>query len=390
MSPRRVEEIVLELERLYADLALGSVKAWKAADPGRRAVGSLPVYAPREVLWAAGALPVFVRGGGDAIETIRGDAYYQSYICHLPRSVLELGLGGWLDALDGMLFPNTCDVIRNLSGIWATSFPGKLVRFLDPPQSYAPGTAAAWWRHELERLYKDVCALSGRTPNDAALASAIREYAAVRAALVGLARARKATPWLVPADEAYLLRRAGDLTPPGEYVALVHEYLEAARGRSARREDRIKVVVRGAFCEQPPLGLIRAVEKAGCYVIDDDLLVGLDAPVSEVAEGGDPLAALARAYVADGGAIAIRYDEHARRGPELVAQVKALGADGVVFMAASFCDPALLDQPRVTQALDDAHVPYAAFKYAENTGQFQGIHEQAGTFADSVKLWGEA
>ncbi len=35
-------------------------------------------------------------------------------------------------------------------------------------------------------------------------------------------------------------------------------------------------------------------------------------------------------------------------------------------------------------------MPYIAFKYAENTGQFQGIREQAGTFSDSIKLWGAA
>ena len=34
-------------------------------------------------------------------------------------------------------------------------------------------------------------------------------------------------------------------------------------------------------------------------------------------------------------------------------------------------------------------IPYTAFKYAENTGQMQPIREQAGTFADSIKLWSE-
>ena len=35
-------------------------------------------------------------------------------------------------------------------------------------------------------------------------------------------------------------------------------------------------------------------------------------------------------------------------------------------------------------------VPYTAFKYAENTGQMAPIREQAGTFADSIKLWSAA
>ncbi len=66
------------------------------------------------------------------------------------------------------------------------------------------------------------------------------------------------------------------------------------------------------------------------------------------------------------------------------------GAEGVLFASPSFCDPALLDQPMLQRALDRAHVPYTNFKYSENSGQFQGIREQAGTFADAIKLWSEA
>ena len=64
-------------------------------------------------------------------------------------------------------------------------------------------------------------------------------------------------------------------------------------------------------------------------------------------------------------------------------------ADGVIFAAASFCDPALLDQPMLEAACSAASIPFTSFKYSENTGQFQVIREQAGAFSDSVKLWGE-
>ena len=42
-------------------------------------------------------------------------------------------------------------------------------------------------------------------------------------------------------------------------------------------------------------------------------------------------------------------------------------------------------------AIDQASIPWTAFKFSENNGQFQVIREQAGTFSDSIKLWsGEA
>ena len=130
-----IPEILDRAERLYRDLALGAVRDWKATTGGL-AVGFLPIWAPRELLHSQGVLPVGLMGGGEDVEIIRGDAFYQSYICHLPRSVVELGLGGQLDVLDGVLFPAICDVIRNLSGVWMMKFPDKLVRYLDVPQDF--------------------------------------------------------------------------------------------------------------------------------------------------------------------------------------------------------------------------------------------------------------
>ena len=75
------------------------------------------------------------------------------------------------------------------------------------------------------------------------------------------------------------------------------------------------------------------------------------------------------------------------KGKFHIAAVKECGAEGVIYATPSFCDPALLDRPMVCGRLSEAGIPYIAFKYAENSGQMQPIREQAGTFADSIKLW---
>jgi benzoyl-CoA reductase subunit C len=59
----------------------------------------------------------------------------------------------------------------------------------------------------------------------------------------------------------------------------------------------------------------------------------------------------------------------------------------VIFAAPSFCDPALLWRPMLADKISEHNVPYISFKYAENSGQMAPIREQAGTFADSIKLW---
>ena len=127
-TPSAVNAIVERCQALFDDLDFNAVKQWKAAAPGRKAIGYMPIYVPREIIHAAGFLPLGIVGGGDQLEVIQGDAYYQSYICRIPRSTIELGLTGRLDCLDGMLFPSICDVIRNLSGMWQILFKDKYVR----------------------------------------------------------------------------------------------------------------------------------------------------------------------------------------------------------------------------------------------------------------------
>jgi benzoyl-CoA reductase subunit C len=383
-------ELVKRVQELYDDLDLKAVSAWKSRARGRKAIGYMPIYVPRELIHAAGMLPVGVVGGGDRLEIIRGDAYFQSYICHIPRSTVELALSGRLDALDGMLFPAICDVIRNLSGMWTMLFPGRYVRYVDVPQNFAPQTGGRFWRQELEQLRKDLEQLAGRASDDQSLRESIAVYNENRAVIRELYEARSRRPWFFPASEMYLFLRSGNILPVEEHTALLREYLRLAPLETDRHEqDQSRVVLVGMFCEQPPLGLLLTLERAGCWVVDDDLLLGLRWLKGDVSTEGDPLQNLVDAYLTQSVNTASRYEPEGRRGSWLVESVRRNSAEGVIFCAPSFCDPALLEQPMLVSALEREGIPQTQFKYSEDTGQFAVIREQAGTFSDSIRLWSE-
>ena len=385
-----LESIVAEADRLYRDLDFQSVRRWKESGSGRKAVGYMPVYAPLEVIHAAGMLPVGVFGGGDQVEIIRGDACFQSYICHIPRSTVELALSGRLAVLDGMLFPSTCDVIRNLSGIWRMLLPGVYARYLDVPQNYNPAIGGKFWRAELRTLADELRALGGGEIGDDGLRASIKVYNANRRRVRDLYGLRREDPASAPASEVYQLLRAGCVIPVEEHNLMLDAYLEAARATPRPSLDNCRVIVRGAFCEAPPLALLRTLERAGCDMIDDDLVLVSRWFRKDVAEDGDPWDALVNAFLLGSVDTASRYIGDEEKGAALVRAVRESGAEGVIFAAPSFCDPALLDQPMLIDALDRAGIAHTEFKYAEDTGQFQPIREQAGTFADSIKLWSEA
>ena len=147
----------------------------------------------------------------------------------------------------------------------------------------------------------------------------------------------------------------------------------------------------GSFCEQPPLGLIKSGEMSGGDIVDDDFMLVTRWLQDDVPTDGNPLDELSKAFLHKSASTAARYDaKREDKGVFLLKQVKTRGAEGVVFAAPSFCDPALLERPMLQDVLGKHKVPYTAFKYAENTGQMAPIREQAGTFADSIKLWSAA
>jgi benzoyl-CoA reductase subunit C len=384
---KNLDNLIEGAEALYRDYSLQSVRDWKDRTGGL-AIGYMPIYVPRELFHAQGVLPVGIMGGGADLEIIRGDAYYQSYICHIPRSIIELGLNGSLDCLDGMIFPAICDVIRNLSGMWKLQFPDKLSRYLDVPQNFEPEVGGRFYRGELEELSADLTARGAKAYDAEALRDSIAVFNRNRGLVREIYDMRQSKPWKVPTAEMYVVLRASLVLPVEESTVMLSSYLDFVKSDESRKPmDQARVVVAGSFCEQPPLGLIKTLERSGCYIVEDDFVQVHRWIRNDIPTDGDPLENLVNAFLGDSIDSPTRYAGDSEKGAELVARARGCGAEGVLFCAPSFCDPALLDQPMATRAVEKAGIPWTAFKYAENNGQFQVIREQAGTFADSIKLW---
>jgi benzoyl-CoA reductase subunit C len=387
-TTRTTAQILAQCQEIFDDLDFTQARRWKEAAAGRKVVAYMPVYVPSEIIHAAGMLPLGILGGGENMEVIHGDAYYQSYICRIPRSTLELGITGKLSFVDGFLFPSICDVIRNLSGIWKILFPEVYVRYFDVPQNYRDGVGGEYYVKELQELREGLERLGGRKVTDEALRASIAVYNENRRLVREVYALRARAPWLVPTSEVYLVMRAGMVLPVEEHSLLLREYLAAAQAESRPMRDNCRVVLNGVFCEQPPLNLIKAIEMSGCYVVDDDFMLVNRWLLEDVSTSGDPLHALSQAFLHHSAETSAKYQPVlALKGKYILDAVKDRGAEGVIFAAPSFCDPALLERPMLESRLEAVDVPHIGFKYAENSGQMQPVREQAGTFADSIKLW---
>jgi benzoyl-CoA reductase subunit C len=378
---------MVQIERtfdIFNDLQFPTVRDWKGRRPGAKAIAYFPVYAPVELIHAAGMLPVGLSGAGDRLDIQHADARFGSFICSIVKTTLELGLTGHLEPFDGFLFSTICDSARNLCFVMKRNFPQMYVDFLHLPHNPSSPAAAPFLAEEYRRILAELERLGGCKVSDDALRHSINLYNRNRALIRELYQLRTRDPQQVTTWELYQLIRAGNLMPVEEHTALLEAGLTQFRARSSRKRDSIRIVVEGSFCEQPPLTLIRLIEDAGCYVVDDDFVIGQSWFESDVPIEGDPVLSLATSYLDRSVYSSVRHDFRKPRWDGLVEKVRRTKADAVLFLIAKFCEPAYFDYVPYKQELERAGVPHLQLEFEEKSFTFDRFRMEVETFVESL------
>ncbi len=383
-APAGIEEILQSCTELCEDFTYPGVRRWQESHPGGHVIGHFQVYFPEEIVHAAGMLPVKVMGAGGQIEARQADSHIGSFICSICRSSLELGLSGRLGMLSAFYTHPICDVARNLAGIWGRNFPTQPSEILYLPQNANSAHAAPYLRAEYGRLLAHMEQIGGEPVSVNALNRSIGVFNENRRLLRELYRVKHMTPWLISAREAYALTRAGSAMAREEHNELLGRALEGISARPGREQDRVRVVFEGGFCEQPPLDMLQLIEEA-CYVVDDDLLIGMRWLTEDVPDStDDPLLALATAYLETSSYSPVQHDDRKPKEEMLLARIDASHAQAAILAAAKMCEPGMDEQVAYTRALDARKIPYLLLEFEEKMSALERMRMEVETFVESI------
>ncbi len=317
---------------------------------GRKAVAVLPIHYPKELLTALDLLAVELWGppgpprGPEA-------GRLQSYVCSLARNALAFLASGGADAVDGVLFPHTCDSIQGLATL-ATDFGGwgkRSFTFLHP-KGPPRDSSRRFLVAELRALATALEPLAGRALEPGRLSAALalhREIDERRAALLD------ARPRLAVGDaELYALLRRGEWLWPEDHLAELRE--AQARHRPGPLRPGVPLLVSG-YVPEPP-GLFRVLEQAGAYVAADDYAAVGRRVVRGGGADGDPWLALAeRTWGAP--PCSTRAADQSVRMRHLEALAERAGARGVLVHVLKFCEPELFDVPAIRRTFEAKGIP---------------------------------
>lgn len=332
-----------------AALSQEAVAQWKAN--GGKVVGWVCIYAPEEVLHAAGILPIRIMGSPEPHSI--ADAYLQSNMCPFVRSCFSQGMNKEYQYLDGILSSHTCDAMVKLFDTWRTFIGAPFAFLIDQPHTATP-FARDYHLEETKRLVREVEAFAGVTITPEALRQSIRVYNENRRLLKELYELRKADNPPLIGSRVHDVVRAGMILPKEQHNGILKELLVELAGRPAPKAQGPRLMISGSCIDTPIFPKI--LEESGGQLVVDDLCFGSRYFWDLVDEDGEPVEALSRRYMDKTHCACIPLPRDSRY--DFMRQlIKDYRVEGVIFYGQKFCDPYAYDFPEHKPRLEKDGIP---------------------------------
>ena len=331
---------------------VGYARDWKAHNESK-IIGYFCSYAPEEIIWAAGALPYRILGGGQTIA--RADAHLQAYACSLVRGALDDALAGRLDFLDGTVFPHTCDSIQRLSDIWRLNTGFDVHLDLVLPVKLNTRSAEQYMLAAMKKFHLDLEAGLRVNITERDLKKAMGTFNQIRSDLRRLYALRSQRSAVISSSDLHTIVKASmvmDRDALCERLAEICNALDAHQAESGI--EKIPLVLTGGICSMPDI--YQHIEDAGGTVVGDDLCTGSRFFEGTMDVQGDPLLAIAQRYYSRINCPA-KHRDCFSRGDHLLKIVENTRARGVIFVLLKFCDPHAFDFPYLKEFMERAGIP---------------------------------
>jgi len=258
---------------------------------GRKIVSIFCEYTPRELILAAGAVPVCACGGSHEM-ALSGERELPANLCPLIKSSYGFALekeNPLFEMSDLVVAETTCDGKKKMFELLGDLKP---LHVLELPQKPEGPEGFALWIAELRRLVSRLEELTGIRVTEERLREAIALMNRERRLRRELARfAGRGLSGREVLDAKSLISGIP------EDLAAYEEIIGAARAACLGTVSRPAILMTGVPMPHGAEKVIDLVEAAGAVVVAQESCTGLKPLYEDVAEDGDPLEAVARKYI---------------------------------------------------------------------------------------------
>lgn len=351
---------------------------------GKKAVGVWPYYAPEEIIYAGGLVPMGVWGGIGPID--KAKEYFPTFYYSLALRCLEMGLDGTLDGLSACMLTTLDDTLRPLSQNYKVSVGRKIpMVFLNHAQhrkeEFGKIYNAKLFESARKRL-EEICDVKITDENLKKAFEVYNENRRLKREFIKLVGSHSQT--VKASDRCYVLKAAYFMLKD-EYNTLLKELNEKLKALPEEENLGPRVVTSGIICDNP--GLLEVLDDFNICVVADDvahesraLKIDVDTSIE------DPMYALADQF-ARMDEDPILYDPDIWKRPKYVVDLAIDNdADGCLLFMMNFNDTEEMEYPSLKQAFEKEAIPLIKMGYDQQMTDFGQVRTQLETFSEMVQL----
>jgi benzoyl-CoA reductase/2-hydroxyglutaryl-CoA dehydratase subunit BcrC/BadD/HgdB len=348
---------------------------------GKTIIGTLCLYVPDEIIFAAGADRIILCGG--KAETIpKAEESLPRNICPLVKStfgsLVDACCGGELACphvglVDAVVAEATCDAKKKTYELLPSYRPTYV---LDLPQKPESTEAHAYFLSELKKFGTFLEEQTGHPIRNADLEREIRSGNETRRLLHRLFALRRRDPPPVQGSEVLrVLQRQFFLTPAQFREGLVRLCDELEHASPAPRKGP-RILIAGCPMPSGNTKIPDIIEQKGGVVVAEESCTGTRSFWDPVDETMDPWEALAERYLRIPCACMTPNEERISR---IIDLARDYHADGVVYYTLQFCHAYNIERLRVQQALRGEKIPLLSIEsdYSEADVEQIGVRVEA-------------
>ncbi|OGF58782.1 MAG: benzoyl-CoA reductase, bzd-type, subunit N [Candidatus Fischerbacteria bacterium RBG_13_37_8] len=325
-------------------------KEWKKRTKGE-VVGYFCTYAPEEIMYAAGILPVRILGSHEPQDVTEPHIF--GMFCPFCRDCLAQGLKGRFDYLGGIMLSQSCLHLRQSYTSWQINIPVPFSYYLPMPHGVQSKRAYKYLRNELETFKKAVEKWLGKEIKDEDIDRAIEIYNKNRQLLHKLYALRKSSKVPLSGMEAMYVTITSQMVDKAEHNEMLEKYINTLTDRDVTN-DRVRLIFVGS--EDDDIEFIKMVESLPAIVVVDEHCTGSRYFWNEVKQDDDRLMAIAARYI-DRPACPAKDWPELTRLDHIVNLVKDYNVQGAVLIQQKFCDPHEFDMPVIEKKLKEMGIP---------------------------------
>ncbi len=333
-------------------------------EAGGKVIGTLCLFAPLELIRAAGAIPVRLCSGFHNTIATGEELMADAGLCPLVKSTLGVKMSRaspYFEAADAVVVPMVCDpklklgeVLQDFVEVWLVNVP----HIKDTAQ------ARELWLDEVRALQQRIEALTGFRIYWEDLKREIELSLRAQTAARRLYDLRKADPPVINGRDALLVNQLPFVEDLEEWVkratALAEELEERARaGIAVSDPEAPRVLLAGAPIMWPNFKIPQIVEESGGVIVADELCsgtrwlydpVGIDEWIWD-----DMFRAVAERYLQP--SVCPCFTPNDPRIGRIQQMIEDFRVEGVVYHVLRGCHIYNVESTRIKQAAEEMGIP---------------------------------